>query len=193
LTLPAPLNEAQRDALRELTNVAAGHAATALSQRLSGERLAFQPPEVRCVSEDEFTTWLGGPGAARVAAGVQVRGQVPGTLVLVLGLADADVLAVRLLAEAQPAEPAVDEALGALAHEAGTAALAAVARLTGLKLQGAPAPVRRSSAAMLARRFVRDSDGLVLQARLQARAFAADFLLLPEAGALPTLLQALRV
>jgi chemotaxis protein CheY-P-specific phosphatase CheC len=193
LTLHAPLNEAQRDALRELTNVAAGHAASTLSRRLSGERLAFQPPEARTVSEAELAGWLGGPGSPRVTAGLSVRGQVAGALLFVLGLADADTLAGRLLGQGPAAEPALDAALAQVAQEAGAAALAAVARLTGLALQATTAPVRRCSAAMLARSLCREPRVLVLQARLQARAFAADFLLLPEALTLPVLLQALRV
>ena len=174
--LRVPLNEAQRDALRELTNVAAGHAASALSRRLSGERLAFRPPEARTVSEAELAGWLGGPGAPRVAAGLSVRGQVAGALLFVLGLADADTLAGRLLGQAPAAEPALDAALAQVAQEA-----------------GATAPVRRCSAAMLARSLCRQPQVLVLQARLQAPAFATDFLLLPEALTLPVLLQALRV
>ncbi len=193
MTLQVPLNEEQRDALRELTNVAAGHAASALSRRLAGERLVFQPPEARSVREAELAGWLGGAGAARVAAGVQVRGQVAGALVFVLGLADADWLAGRLLGQTPALEPAMDAALADVAHQAGAAALDAVARLTGLGLEAAAAPLRRCSAAMLARSLRREPEGLVLQARLQAPAFATDFLLLPEAESLPLLLKALRV
>ncbi len=98
-----------------------------------------------------------------------------------------------MLGQAPAAEPALDVALAQVAQEAGAAALDAVARLTGLALQAATAPVRRCSAAMLARSLCREPQVLVLQARLQARAFAADFLLLPEALTLPVLLQALRV
>jgi len=193
VTLHAPLNEAQRDALRELANVAAGHAAAALSRQLSGERLVFQPPQARGVSEAELAGWLGGPSAARVAAGGEVRGDVPFALWFVLTLPDAAWLASRLLGELPPGEAEVDAALGPAAQAAAAAALSAVANLTGLGFQPSATQVRRCSAASLAKSLCRAPAVLVLEAHLEAPSFAAEFLLLPGAEALPALLQALRL
>ena len=61
--VPAELTEPQADALRELTNVAAGHAARALSTLLGGEKFGLWPPLVRLVDAPQLTALLGGRGA----------------------------------------------------------------------------------------------------------------------------------
>ncbi|MGO8970898.1 MAG: hypothetical protein ACLQDQ_15170 [Myxococcaceae bacterium] len=191
--MEAPLNEAQRDALRELANVAAGQAAAVLSRRLSGERVQFQPPEARSFSLSQLALRLGGEGAARVAAGLEVGGAVQGAVWLVFALEDAAWLASRLGGDAGSDEEGVDEALGGTAREAAAAALQAMGKLTGLRLQPASPLSRRCSAPALAKSLCRESSPLVLQAHLEARAFAAEFLFLPGSGALAPLLASLRV
>ncbi|MGO9829926.1 MAG: chemotaxis protein CheC [Myxococcaceae bacterium] len=187
------LNEVQRDALRELANVAAGRAASVLSRRLAGERVHFQPPEARSLSPAQLTLRLGGEGAARVAAGLEVDGPVQGVLWLVFALEDAAWLAAQLLGDPGRGEPGVDEALGGTAREALAAAVQGMGRLTGLCLQPASALLRRCSAPVLAKSLCREPSPLVLEAHLQGRAFTAEFLFLPLSGTLEPLLLSLRV
>jgi chemotaxis protein CheC len=117
----AELTEVQRDALRELANVGAGHAATALSHLLSGDRIAFQPPEVWAETPLHLAERLG--GAAPWLAGVcRVQGDVRGALWLVFGRTDAETLLARLSPGPLPATPEVEEALVRAAREAGVSA-----------------------------------------------------------------------
>ncbi len=189
MRVEAALNEAQQDALRELTNVGAGHAAAALSQRLFGERLDFQPPEARCLSEAGLAAWLGGEGAARVAAGHPVWGGAQGQLWLVFFPADAASLVDRL----ERGAPRRDKALAEATREALASALGAMRKLTGLHLQPAALRVWRCSAAELAQTLAHGAEVWVLAARLKSDAFAAELLFVPEAQTLKPLLHALGV
>jgi len=189
VSLPTPLTTTQLDALRELANVAAGHTATALSARLKGEAVHFQPPLAGSVTEGQLTEWLGGKQAAKVAAGFEVQGDVHGALWLVVSLADAAELAAPAGAGKGPAEGQVDEALG----EGLRAALAAMGRLTGLVFTPAALLVRRCSAPALAKSLAAKAAVLALRAGLQAGAFQAELLFFPEGGTLAALLHSLGV
>lgn len=76
------LSPLERDALREVANIGAGHAATALSQ-LTGGRIMISVPEVILVALDHLPDVIG-PVHTRVTAVVmRVMGDFTGTTVLV--------------------------------------------------------------------------------------------------------------
>lgn len=184
------LTELQRDALRELANVGAGHAATALSAMLLEERLAFLPPEAWTGAADTLWERLGRDGLPSVAAVLDVQGDVKGALWLAWTQPDAERLAARLAGTPEPDQPAVEEAVKALARQAGADALFAMGRLTGLVLRGGEPGLRRGPEAATA------GGGppvLGLEVRLRAQTFTAVFLFVPEASSLDTLLRSLRV
>jgi chemotaxis protein CheC len=187
------LTEPQWDALRELANVGAGHAASALSRLLAGERLGFQPPEAWRASAREFTQLLGGDSSPWLATVLEVSGDVTGTLWLVFGRKDAHWLATRILVEANPDELAVNGALTKVAQEVGAAALSAMGKLTGLSFKGATPVLLRSAAGVLATGASENARVLALDALLRAKGFAAQFLFLPDAESLDALLKSLRV
>jgi chemotaxis protein CheC len=189
----AELTEAQWDALRELANVAAGHAASAVSRLLAGERLGFAPPEAWRASAREFTQLLGGDSTPWLAAVLEVRGDVAGALWLVFGRKDASWLATRLLGEPNPDELAVNGALTKVAQEVGAAALAAMGMLTGLALNASTPVLHRSAVGVLATGASEQARVLVLDALLRARGFAAQLLFLPDAEFIGVLLRSLRV
>lgn len=187
------LTEPQWDALRELANVGAGHAASVLSRLLSGERLGFQPPEAWRASAREFTQLLGGDSSPWLAAVLEVSGDVEGTLWLVFGRKDAQWLASRVLALPSPDELAVNGALTQVAQEVGTAALAAMGKLTGLSLKGGTPVLHRSATGVLATGASENAKVLALDALLRAKGFAAQLLFLPDPESLGALLKSLRV
>jgi chemotaxis protein CheC len=189
----AALTEPQRDALRELTNVGAGHGAAALSKLLGGERLGFQPPEAREASVEELASLLGGSAALRVVASTDVRGEASGALWLVLTPEDAEVLGTRLAGGGACDRAAVDAALGLAAEAVAAPLLAAMGQLTGLSLQGAEPRVRRSSADVLARAWCGGDAVAVLDVLLHASSFALQLLFLPAPAAVAVLLRTLRV
>jgi len=184
------LTEVQRDALRELANVGAGHAATSLSQLLSGERLAFQPPEVWTETALQLAERLSA-GAPFVAGVLAVRGDVRGALWLVFGRSEAETLAARL--SAGPVPPGVEAPLAWAAGEAGVAALSGMCQLTGLVLEATGPALLRRVADGLGEGTAVDEEVVVLGVRLQARGFSAQFLFLPSRASLVTLLRSLHV
>jgi chemotaxis protein CheC len=187
------LTEVQKDALRELANIGAGHAATALSRLLGGERLDFQPPEAWTATAREFTQLLAGEASPWRGTVQEVQGDVVGELWLILGRRDAQALAARLLSEEYPAPTAVDAALAKMAEAVGASALTAMGTLTGLKLHTSSPVLRRSADGALATGASEHDGVLVLDVLLRAKAFAAQFLFLPRPESLPALLRSLRV
>ncbi|WP_075980906.1 chemotaxis protein CheC [Bacillus massilinigeriensis] len=73
------------DVLKEIGNIGAGHAATALSQLLN-RKIDMKVPDVRIVSFDEMMEMAG--GAENVVAGVflRIEGEAPGSMFFVLPL-----------------------------------------------------------------------------------------------------------
>ena len=75
------LSHMQLDALREVGNIGAGNAATALSQLL-GDKIDMTVPNVNIVSFDEIFSRIGGE---KVVLGVIVRvlGDTPGNILFI--------------------------------------------------------------------------------------------------------------
>ncbi len=76
------LKELQLDALREVANIGAGHAATALSQ-MTNQKIMISVPEINVRPLEEVTDLLGPPDAVIAAVLMQMMGDLTGrTLVL---------------------------------------------------------------------------------------------------------------
>jgi chemotaxis protein CheC len=188
----APLTEGQRDALRELANVGAGHAATALSIFLSGDRLAFRPPEVWTETPLQLAERLGSP-APWLALISRVQGDVRGTLWLVFGRPDAENFLVQLSAGPAPNPWVLEEALVRAAREAGLSAVDGIGQLTGLVLETQGPVLHRDVPSALGEAASSETELVVLGVRLQARGFSAQFLFLPCRDSVSTLLRSLHV
>lgn len=92
----APLSDSQLDALREISNIGMGHAATALSQ-LIGETVYLRVPRVTVTDIAQVPELLGGP--EKVVAGItlQVLGDARGNILLIFPRDSAQRLLSRLL------------------------------------------------------------------------------------------------
>ena len=71
------LGALQLDALREVANIGAGHAATALSS-LTNRRIGVDVPEIRVLRLEDVATLMGDPGELVAAVLMQVVGDVTG-------------------------------------------------------------------------------------------------------------------
>ena len=187
-----PLTEVQRDALRELANVGAGHAATSLSQLLSGARLAFQAPEAWDWTAEAWTARLR-QEVPWVAGVLDVQGEVHGALWLLFGQADSQAFAAQLFPAAPPEEASVDIAVRRGAQAMGASAFGAMGRLTGLALASREPVLRRSGPEGPLGCEAAEAPLLVLEVRLRAPAFATQFLFVPGGASLGALLRSLRV
>ncbi len=92
----APLSPGQLDALKEISNIGMGHAATALSQ-LIGETVYLRVPRVTLTDISRVPELLG--GAETVVAGItlQILGAARGNILLIFPRASAQQLLARLL------------------------------------------------------------------------------------------------
>ena len=89
------LEPSDLDALREVGNIGAGHAATALSQFL-GEVVSLEIPQVRTLELRQIPDALGGAEHVIVGIHLKVLGEVRGNLLLTLSTGAAEVLLERV-------------------------------------------------------------------------------------------------
>ena len=191
--MPAALTEPQADALRELTNVGAGHAARALSTLLGGEKFGLWPPLVRLLDRAQLTALLGGRGAPLTSVGAELRGDLGGGLGLVFTEPHVQTLTARLLGAAGPRVQTPEVALRDAANLVFAAALDAVARLTGVRALHSVPLVGEGPAEMIAALALPEERGWVLEAELYASPLSGRFLLLPDATGLGTFLRGLKM
>lgn len=86
------------DVLKEIGNIGAGHAATALSTLLN-KKIDMKVPKVRIVSFDEMMDMAG--GSDNVVAGVflRIEGEAPGSMFFVLPLPQASIFIQGMLGD----------------------------------------------------------------------------------------------
>ncbi len=191
--MPAEFPEAQADALRELTNVAAGHAARALSTLLGGEKFGLWPPLVRLLDHAQLTALLGGRGAPLTSVSAELRGDVGGALALVFTEPHVQTLTSRLLGAAGQRFQTPEVALRDAANLVFAAALDAATRLCGVRALHSVPVVGEGPAEMISRICIPDQRGWVLEAELYASPLSGRFLLLPDDKGLSRFLGSLKM
>jgi len=97
------LTEEHLDALREISNVGMGHAATALSQMV-GETIYLHVPRVTLADIAEVPDIMGGPEQVVVGIALQIRGDARGNILLVFPLDCAERMVTQLLARDESVE-----------------------------------------------------------------------------------------
>jgi len=76
-------SDLELDALKEISNIGAGHAATALSLMLS-RKIGIKVPQVRIIPFDEVAETLGGYEILSVGILMRILGQIDGTILLLM-------------------------------------------------------------------------------------------------------------
>ena len=94
----AELTDVQLDALREMGNIGAGNAATALSQLIS-EKIEISVPAVKVVPLANLSYELGGPERLVYVVYLEVLREMHGTMLTIFSLESAAFLTKRLLGE----------------------------------------------------------------------------------------------
>jgi len=100
---PQKLSAAERDALREVANIGAGHAATALSQ-MTGRKVMIAVPEVSIVRLEDATELVGPSDGIVAAVLMHMMGDLTGRTLLVLPEGCAKGLCQILLRRAEPSD-----------------------------------------------------------------------------------------
>lgn len=112
------LDERQLDALREIANIGAGHAATALSQ-MTGSRIDVSVPHLQVTALEDVPDTLGRRDSVVAVVMIHILGDLTGRTLLVLPIASARSLAGILLARDPQSIDEFDELERSALMEAG--------------------------------------------------------------------------
>jgi len=130
--------ELEIDALKEIGNIGAGNAATALSMMLS-QRISIKVPQVKIIPFDEVSESVGGPEQLVVGIFLRISGDIDGNILIVIAEEDAYTLAKTLLKEDREIYRDFSEleqsALTELGNIIGSSYVAALSELSKLSLR----------------------------------------------------------
>ncbi|MDI3530339.1 MAG: chemotaxis protein CheC [Candidatus Atribacteria bacterium] len=135
------LNDLQLDALREIGNIGAGNAATALSKMVN-KKVTMTVPRVALLPIKEVPNWLGGPEKEVLGVYLAVSGEVTGHILFIMTVENALKLMRMLLGDLAPSDISAvfepDEMSASAMNEIGnilaSSYLTALADFTGLRL-----------------------------------------------------------
>jgi chemotaxis protein CheC len=199
------LKELQLDALKEVENIGAGHAATALSQ-MTNRRIMISVPKIQVTRLEDVADLLGDPSEVVAAILLHMLGDLTGRTLLVFPDHSARRLCDLLLRRAPGATTAFGDLEQSSLKEAGNilcgAYMNALSSFMGMMLlPSVPSLVIDSAAAVLTSAYLNfgsDRD-YVFCVETQFTFLAEDeslrghFLLVPDFASLRAILQAVRL
>lgn len=199
------LTDAQRDALREVANIGAGHAATALSL-MTGTRIMISVPTISVAPLESLAPTIARAGESVAIVPMEMSGGLHGHTILAFPLVTAHRLAALMLQREALDTPALTELEASALQEAGNilagAYMTALSEFMRLTLLPSPPSLSVGSAhRVLSETAARlgHEGGYVFCVETQ---FMIDhvgdflpgyFLLLPDAASLRTMLEAVRL
>ncbi len=195
------LKSLERDALKEIANIAAGNAATAVAQ-LIGAPLTVNVPTVSVIRSQDLPEPLGGPEA--VVAGIYFRifGDAPGKMLLCVAEPSiAPMVEMLMGSPPEPGKPLSDmqqSAIKELGNILCSAYLNAMARFMDMQLlPSTPAMavdmISSVLSTVLAEAAEEHSQALLIETNFSARErpMTIHLFLIPEEGSLAAMLKAL--
>lgn len=199
------LSNVHLDVLKEIGNIGAGHAATALSQLMS-DRIEMTVPNVSILSLSKVSDYLGGPEKIVVGIYMKVFGDAPGKIMFLFNHEDAQSL-VKIVTSQNLSEDVnvtgedLDQSvLQEISNIMAGAYLNAISRLTGLNmLSSVPAYACDMAgaiinSALLDFGMVGDYAMLIdTQFKMTQEKMDGHFFLIPDPGSLQVILEALGV
>jgi chemotaxis protein CheC len=198
------LTDLERDALREVANIGAGHAATALSQ-MTGRKIMINVPEVSIRRLEEVAELVGPPETVIAGVLMHVMGDLTGRTLVVLGEDSARALCTLLL-HRPSAGPGFDAMQQSTIKETGnilcSAYMNALSDFLGMMLlPSVPALVIDLAGAVLTTAYLnfghdRDTVFCVETAfRIEgsAEAMTGQFLLMPDPPSLNAIFDAINI
>ncbi len=200
------LNEMQLDALKEIGNIGAGNAATALS-KMVGKRVNMEVPLVRILPLKDVPEWLGGPEKEVLGVYLGVFGALTGHILFVMTIDDALKIMRILLGDMAPSRDQIlsmDElassAMGEIGNILSSSYLSALADFTGLHLNHSVPAIAVDMAGAIVDVVLIEISQHSDYALLIETVFVEEedritgyFMLIPDTGSLEIILQALGV
>lgn len=190
------LNELQKDALKEVGNIGAGHAATALSQLLN-TKINLTEPRIDVIKFRDLATRVGHEN--RVIAGLHmyVRGEAPGQMVVIFDREQAldfvNVFIKRIIGDIQVFDSIVDSTLKELGNIIAGSYLTAIIQLTGINLLPSVPTLSYGTIQAAFRTLMSilpDQDVFLIESSFldKEKQVSGQFILIPETGSLGPLL-----
>ena len=137
MTPSLKLTDLQKDALKEVGNIGAGHAATALSQLLN-TTVKLSEPSIDVIKFRDLATRIGYENRIVAALHMYVRGEAPGQMVVLFDRENAlefvNVFIKRIIGDIQIFDSIVDSTLKELGNIIAGSYLTALVSLTGINL-----------------------------------------------------------
>jgi chemotaxis protein CheC len=199
------LKELQLDALREVANIGAGHAATALSQ-LTGRRIMISVPEIQVVQLEDVPELVGDPRDVVAGVLMHMLGDLTGRTLFVMPEDSARLLCDMLLKREAGTTTSFDTLEESSLKEAGNilggAYMNALSDFMGMMLlPSIPSLVIDLAAAVLTAaylNFARERDyAFCVETDFRfednGERLAGYFLLLPDLASLRTIFDAIRI
>jgi chemotaxis protein CheC len=192
------VNALQRDALREVANIGAGHAATALSQ-MTGRRIMISVPEIRVLERSEVSGVIAEAREPITIVSLHMLGDLTGETLLAFGAgADRALASLLLRREVSPVgEPMTELEVSAI-QEVGnilaSAYLNALATLMGLMLlPSVPRCFTGPCHDVLLQREIAEAPSelaftINTEFRMESETVEGKFLLLPDPASLRRIL-----
>ena len=197
------LNERQLDALREISNVGMGHAATALSQ-LTGKTIHLDVPRVKLLETAAMPEFLG--GAERIVVGVWLRmlGNAQGNILMIFPRENAARILEKLLPRAGAGGDGLTELEISALKEVGNILASAYLNALGEMLRmtlipSVPVISIDTAGAVLARALAEFGEAGGVTLAIDTEFFGADegvnsqFFLLPAPSSLDVILATLGI
>jgi chemotaxis protein CheC len=199
------LSDLERDALREVANIGAGHAATALSQ-MTSRKIMISVPEVSVRPLEEVAGLVGAPDSVIAGVLMHVMGDLTGRTLVVLGQESAYALCELLLRRNRTGAAGFDAMEQSTIKETGnilcSAYMNALSDFLGMMLvPSVPALVVDLAGAVLTTAYLNfghDRDAVfcvetTFRIEGSERALTGQFLLMPDPPALAAIFDAIRI
>ena len=201
MTPALKLSDLQKDALKEVGNIGAGHAATSLSQLLN-TTIKISEPSIDVIKFRDLSVRVGYDNTLVAALHMYVRGEAPGQMVVLFerehALEYVNSFIQRVIGDIPIFDSIVESTLKVLGNIMAGAYLTALDSLTGVTLvpsvpvlsYGTVAATFRSLLSILP-----DQDVFLIESSFldQERDVSGRFILIPETGSLHALLAAFGV
>jgi chemotaxis protein CheC len=190
------LSELQRDALKEVGNIGAGHAATALSQLLN-TTVKLSEPTIDVLKFRDLSNRLASGDRTVAALHMYIRGEAPGQMVVLFDRDQAqefvNVFIKRIIGDIQIFDSIIDSTLKELGNIIAGSYLTALISLTGVNLLPSVPTLSYGTVQAAFRTLMSilpDQDVFLIESQFldKDRAVSGQFILIPETGSLEPLL-----
>jgi chemotaxis protein CheC len=196
MTHPLTLSDLQRDALKEVGNIGAGHAATALSQLLN-TTVKLAEPTIDVLKFRDLSSRIGHPDRSVAALHMYIRGEAPGQMVVLFDRDQAHEFVnrfiKRIIGDIQVFDSIIDSTLKELGNIIAGSYLTALISLTGVNLLPSVPTLSYGTIQAAFRTLMSilpDQDVFLIESQFldKDKAVSGQFILIPETGSLEPLL-----